>query len=294
MLHKKPRWLTQKIRSGAISRNVKSLIKDLHLNTVCSEAKCPNSGECFSNGTATFLILGNRCTRNCGFCAIGHDVPQPPDYGEPSLIAEAVAVLGLNHVVITSVTRDDLPDGGAGHFAAVINEIRTRLPRTSIEILVPDFQGASASIGTIVSACPDVINHNIETVPRLYEYARPESDYRRSLELLGTVRRSCSGIETKSGLMLGLGEKSDEIRAVLRDLLDTGCSMITLGQYLQPSPEHLPVSRFVTPEEFESWRIEAFEMGFRGAASGSFVRSSYNAGELLGEVIAHDRQGPVL
>lgn len=290
MLNKKPRWLTQKIRSGATSRNVKSLIKDLHLNTVCSEAKCPNSGECFSNGTATFLILGNRCTRNCGFCAIGHDVPHSPDPTEPSRIAEAVSILELNHVVITSVTRDDLPDGGAGNFAAVINAIRARMPRTTVEILVPDFQGDSSSIKTIVSARPEVINHNIETVPRLYEYARPGSDYRRSLELLGTVCRTGPGIETKSGLMLGLGEQPDEIRAVLSDLKDAGCSMITIGQYLQPSKKHLPVSRFVTPGEFESWRREALELGFRGAESGPFVRSSYKAGELLGAVKRFEQQ----
>jgi lipoyl synthase len=290
VLNKKPRWLTQKIRSGATSRNVKSLIKDLHLNTVCSEAKCPNSGECFSNGTATFLILGNRCTRNCGFCAIGHDVPHSPDPTEPSRIAEAVSILELNHVVITSVTRDDLPDGGAGNFAAVINAIRARMPRTTVEILVPDFQGDSSSIKTIVSARPEVINHNIETVPRLYEYARPGSDYRRSLELLGTVCRTGPGIETKSGLMLGLGEQPDEIRAVLSDLKDAGCSMITIGQYLQPSKKHLPVSRFVTPGEFESWRREALELGFRGAESGPFVRSSYKAGELLGAVKRFEQQ----
>ncbi|MFC1489980.1 lipoyl synthase [Candidatus Latescibacterota bacterium] len=281
MLSRKPRWLTQKIRSGGTGRNVKSLINGLNLNTVCSEAKCPNSGECFSKGTATFLILGNRCTRNCGFCAIGRGIPQPPDHKEPVQIAEAVSLLDLNHVVITSVTRDDLPDGGAGHFAGVINEIRHRMPHTSIEILVPDFHGESKPVETIVSARPEVINHNIETVPRLYGYARPESNYLRSLSLLKKVHCINPSIKTKSGMMLGLGEKSDEIRAVLSDLLDAGCSMITLGQYLQPSTEHLPVSRFVAPEEFELWRIEALEMGFRGVASGPFVRSSYNAGELL-------------
>ncbi|MFC1541652.1 lipoyl synthase [Candidatus Latescibacterota bacterium] len=287
MLKKKPLWLKQKILSGAVSRKVKSLIEDLHLNTVCSEAKCPNAGECFSAGTATFLILGNQCTRSCGFCAIGHGPPQPPDPDEPYNIAEAAENLGLKHVVITSVTRDDLPDGGAGHFTAVIHEIRNRVPHGTIEILVPDFGGELKSIETIVSAQPDIINHNIETVPRLYKYARPESDYQRSLSLLSMVHRINPAIKTKSGMMLGLGENADEIMTALHDLINTGCSLITLGQYLQPSEKHLPVSRFVSPEEFEYWKVEARKLGFKGIASGPFVRSSYNAGKLLDTVKTH-------
>ncbi len=287
MLIKKPRWLIQKIHSGATCRNVKNILRNIGLNTVCSEAKCPNAGECFSNGTAAFLILGDRCTRRCGFCAIGHGCPAPPDPDEPSRIAEAAAILDLDHIVITSVTRDDLRDGGAGHFAAVTEAIHSRMPDAAVELLVPDFNGSISSVETVVSASPDIIAHNIETVPRLYRYARPESDYRRSIALLHIVRKMASGIVIKSGLMLGLGEFNDEVREVMYELLGTGCSMITIGQYLQPEQSHLPVDRFVPPEEFNMWRDEAYKIGFCGVASGPFVRSSYRAAEMLRDTANH-------
>ena len=237
-------------------------------------------GECFSSGTATFLILGNLCTRRCGFCAIEHGSPQAPDLEEPFKIAEVTQHLGLNYVVITSVTRDDLNDGGAGHFARTIHEIRKRIPRAIIEILVPDFQGSQEAIKILIDSHPDVINHNIETVPRLYPGVRPGFDYFRSLSLLRMVRQTAPDIITKSGLMLGLGETSGEVKKVMRELLDAECSLLTLGQYLQPSDRHLPVRQFVTPERFEWWKNEALKMGFQGVASGPFVRSSFHAGEL--------------
>lgn len=276
----KPHWLKRKIHSGATYQKVKNLFRDFRLNTVCREAQCPNEGECFSRGTATFLILGRFCTRACGFCAIEHGLSNQPDPDEPYKIAEAVQLLGLNYVVITSVTRDDLPDGGAGHFARTVGEIRKHVPGVRIEILVPDFQGSTEAIKTVVESCPDVINHNIETVPRLYPGTRPEAEYYRSLSLLELVQQSAPNIITKSGLMLGLGESSREVREVMKDLMDVNCSVLTLGQYLQPSDNHLPVRRFVTPEQFDWWRDEALKMGFKGVASGPFVRSSYNAREL--------------
>jgi len=276
----KPHWLKRKIYSGATCLKVKSLLHDFKLNTVCEEARCPNAGECFSRGTATFLILGNLCTRTCGFCAIEHGPPKEPDSDEPYNVAKAVQRLGLNYVVITSVTRDDLPDGGAEHFDRTINEIRKRVPGACIEVLVPDFQGSKAAIKTIVESRPDVINHNIETVPRLYPIARPEADYYRSLSLLELVHQYAPDITTKSGLMLGLGESSGEVREAMRGLLDVNCSILTLGQYLQPSGKHLPVRRFVTPQQFDWWKAETLKMGFKGVASGPFVRSSYNAREL--------------
>ena len=276
----KPHWLKRKIYSGATCLKVKNLLQDFKLNTVCEEARCPNAGECFSRGTATFLILGNLCTRNCRFCAIEHGPSEKPDPDEPYNVAKAVQRLGLNYVVITSVTRDDLPDGGAGYFAKTISEIRKRVPGVCIEILVPDFKGSTEAIKTVVESHPDVINHNIETVPRLYPGARPQADYYRSLSLLELVQQYAPYIITKSGLMLGLGEFSGEVREVMRDLLDVNCSVLTLGQYLQPTGNHLPVRRFITPEQFDWWRDEALKMGFKGVASGPFVRSSYNAEEL--------------
>ncbi len=279
-LHK-PYWLKHKIHSGATCQKVKNLIQDLKLNTVCEEARCPNAGECFSLGTATFLILGNLCTRTCGFCAIEHGPANLPNPDEPYNIARAVQCLGLKYIVITSVTRDDLYDGGASHFARTIGEIRKRTPHVRIEILVPDFQGSSKAINTITKSRPDVINHNIETVPRLYTFARPESNYYRSLSLLETIHKTTPGIITKSGMMLGLGESVGEVRETMRDLLDVKCYVLNLGQYLQPSEKHLPVKRFVTPERFNQWKNEALKMGFKSVTSGPFVRSSYNAGELF-------------
>jgi len=252
----------------------------LKLTTVCHEARCPNADDCFSRGTATFLILGNHCTRSCLFCTVRHGSPEVPNPEEPYAVAEAVQLLGLDHVVITSVTRDDLPDGGAGHFAATVHAIRKRTPEVSIEVLVPDFKGSAEALQTVIQARPDVIAHNIETVPRLYPEVRAGADYNRSLSLLKSVTESNPPITTKSGFMLGFGETPDEVRNVMRDLLAAGCSILTIGQYLQPSPRNLTVKHYIHPDIFERWKLEALNMGFRGVASGPFVRSSYRAGEL--------------
>jgi len=277
---RKPPWLKRRIPSGATYHKVYRILQKSKLHTVCQEALCPNIGECFSSGTATFLILGDRCTRNCRFCAVAHGPIEPPDPEEPSRVAEAVQELGLRYVVVTSVTRDDLYDGGAEHFAKTIKEVKHRVPSARIEVLVPDFGGSNSALGTVVQARPDVINHNVETVPRLYSKARPGADYGRSLHLLKMVLELASGIPTKSGLMLGLGESAEELRRVFGDLVEVGCQILTLGQYLQPSKDHLAVERFVPPEEFEQLREVALEMGFIAVASGPLVRSSYHAGEL--------------
>jgi lipoic acid synthetase len=260
--------------------NVRTLLKKSQLHTVCQEAKCPNLWECFSRRTSTFLIMGPNCTRNCRFCAVGHGPLGPPDPGEPERVAEAVKSMGLDYVVITSVTRDDLPDGGASFFSETIQEIRNRVPGALIEILIQDFQGSADALQTVMKARPHVLNHNIETVPRLYPSVRPEAVYHRSLELLARAKAYDPGIPAKSGLMLGLGELAEEIKRTFQDLLDAGCCMLTLGQYLQPTKEHLPVERFVNPEEFDRWKEIALRMGFLEVASGPFVRSSYHAKEL--------------
>ena len=277
---RKPPWLRRRIQAGATYQEVHRIIQRSKLHTVCQEAHCPNLGECFSRGTATFLILGDHCTRNCRFCAVAHGPSGPPDSEEPHRLAEAVQNMGLRYVVVTSVTRDDLSDGGSGHFAQTISEIRRRVPTARIEVLVPDFQGSDSAVTTVVQARPDVFNHNLETVARLYPKVRPGADYRRSLRLLRRVRALSSDMPTKSGLMLGLGESPEELRQALFDLLEVECRILTLGQYLQPSRDHLPVERFLPPEAFEQWREVALEMGFRQVASGPFVRSSYRAGEL--------------
>jgi len=277
----KPPWLRRRLPSGPDYEHIRSLVRRGQLHTVCQEAKCPNIWECFSSHTATFLILGDRCTRNCRFCAVAHQPTAPPDPLEPVRVAQASQKMGLKYVVITSVTRDDVPDGGAGHFAATVEEIRKRMPATLIEVLIPDFQGSSQALQKVVKAGPDVLNHNIETVPRLYATVRPGAVYPRSLELLNSVKAFDAAIPTKSGLMLGLGETSTEVRQTLLDLRRVGCSFLTLGQYLQPTKKHLPVERFVPPEEFDAWRKTAREMGFSEVASGPFVRSSYHAKELF-------------
>jgi lipoic acid synthetase len=282
----KPHWLKRKLPTGPEYESVRALLKKSGLYTVCQEAKCPNIWECFSRRTSTFLIMGPCCTRNCRFCAVAHGSPAYPDPGEPERVAEAARIMGLSYVVITSVTRDDLPDGGAGHFAKTIREIRKRMPETFAEVLVPDFKGDFNALQTVVKAHPDVLNHNLETVPRLYASARPGALYRRSLDLLKQAKRIDPAIPTKSGLMLGLGETSGEIEKTLQDLLDSGCSILTLGQYLQPTREHLPVERYIPPKEFDHWKETALEMGFFGVASGPFVRSSYHAKELFQEVAA--------
>jgi lipoic acid synthetase len=275
----KPPWLKRRIPSGATYQEIRELIQKTHLHTVCQEACCPNLGECFSQGTATFLILGDRCTRDCRFCAVAHGSTEPPDPEEPLRVAEAVEQMKLRYAVVTSVTRDDLKDGGAFVFAETIRKIREKTPETRVEVLIPDFRGDLNSLKTVMEARPDVLNHNVETVPRLYASVRPQAVYQRSIDLLRNAHRLDPSIPTKSGLMLGLGEQPEEVVQVLRDLLDAGCRILTLGQYLQPSSEHLPVERFVTPEEFQGWRKKALEMGFREVASGPFVRSSYHANE---------------
>jgi lipoic acid synthetase len=276
----KPPWLRRRLASGAQLHEVHELIKNTRVHTVCQEARCPNLGECFSGKTATFLILGDRCTRNCGFCAVNHGPPEPLDPEEPLRVARAAEGMKLRYVVVTSVTRDDLPDGGAGLFAETIKAIQRRLEDVRVEVLIPDFQGSKDALSTVLEACPDVLNHNLETVSRLYQQVRPQALYERSLHLLERVKESNPEIPTKSGLMLGLGETAEEIRATFNDLLEAGCGILTLGQYLRPSKAHLPVERFVTPEEFASWRRIALGMGFLGTASGPFVRSSYHAREL--------------
>jgi lipoic acid synthetase len=278
---KKPPWLTRRLPSGPEYEKIRGLMNRGRLHTVCQEAKCPNIWECFSNRTATFLILGDRCTRNCRFCAVAHNPVEPPDPAEPMRVAQSVEKLGLTYVVVTSVTRDDLPDGGAGHFAKTIREIHRRIPEAVIEVLIPDFKGDAEALRTVLEAQPQVLNHNIETVPRLYAAVRPGAVYARSLELLARVRTIDASISTKSGLMLGLGETTAEIRQTLQDLLDAECRMLTMGQYLQPSKDHLPVARFVPPAEFDQWQKTAFQMGFSEVASGPFVRSSYHAKELF-------------
>jgi lipoyl synthase len=277
---KKPPWLRRPLCVEPTYEKIRDLLRKGRLHTVCQEAKCPNLWECFSKGTATFLIMGSRCTRACRFCAVTHGPLTLPDPEEATRIADAVQTIGLKYVVITSVTRDDLPDGGARFFAEAIKKIRKRIPEVRIEVLIPDFQGNADALQIVVEARPDILDHNLETVPRLYPSVRPQAGYQRSLELLGRVKCHDSSIITKSGLMLGLGEKCEEIQETLVELLDAGCNILTLGQYLQPTKEHLPVDRFISPEEFDSWRRTALAMGFSAVASGPFVRSSYSANEL--------------
>ena len=274
-----PSWFRRPLPPGAEGGRVRRLLGDLGLHTVCEGAKCPNRAGCWHDSAAAFLILGDACTRDCRFCAIPHAAhPAPPDPGEPARLAEAAAAMGLRHVVVTSVTRDDLPDGGAAQFAATIREIRARLPRAAVEVLVPDFQNDPAAIDAVLAARPDVFNHNLETVERLQPAIRPQADYRRSLAVLR--RAAQAGARTKSGLMLGLGETDAEVAAALRDLRAAGVALLTLGQYLAPSPAHHPVARFVPPAEFDRWRADALALGFASVASAPQVRSSYHAEEL--------------
>lgn len=277
---RKPHWLKRRLPDKPEYELVRSLITKGKLHTVCQEAKCPNQFECFSRKTATFLIMGPLCTRHCRFCSVEAGPSSPPDPEEPKRVAEASKRMGLHYVVITSVTRDDLPDGGAGLFAETITEIRKRIPRALVEVLIPDFQGNKDALYTVLKAGPDVLNHNIETVVRLYPTVRPEAIYERSLQLLERVRAYDDRIPVKSGMMLGLGETAEEVLQTLKDLYYSGCSILTIGQYLQPSKFHLPVERFVPPEEFEKWREKALQIGFAEVASGPFVRSSYHANDL--------------
>ncbi|MCG8489497.1 MAG: lipoyl synthase [Chromatiales bacterium] len=275
---RKPKWIRAKAPLGKEVSRIRRILRDQGLSSVCEEAACPNLGECFQHGTATFMIMGDICTRRCPFCDVAHGKPQPLDSREPEHLADAIASMALKYVVITSVDRDDLRDGGGNHFAQCVAAIRQKMPKTSIELLVPDFRGrVEQALKPLMEFPPDVFNHNLETVPRLYRQARPGADYQGSLELLKAFKRQQPGVPTKSGLMLGLGEQKDEILAVMQDLRDHQCEMLTLGQYLQPTQDHLPVDRFVTPEEFDDLAKQAEEMGFTSVASGPMVRSSYHA-----------------
>ena len=283
---RKPKWLKKSLPHGPQYGRMKNLISSSHLATVCQEAQCPNQFECFSKGTATFMILGERCTRNCGFCAVSHQPLYLPDPGEPARVGEAVAALKLKFAVITSVTRDDLDDGGASHFVKTIDAIREQAPATRVEILIPDLQGNWDALAAILAAGPDVLNHNLETVARLYPRVRPDARYRRSLDLLRTAKSINPAIPTKSGLMVGLGETVAELRVAFADLLEHGCDILTVGQYLQPSRRHLEVERFVPPGEFEQLEAEARAMGFKGVACAPTVRSSFEAGKLYDTVMS--------
>jgi lipoic acid synthetase len=275
---RKPRWIRAQSQAHPSVQRIKRILRDQGLHTVCEEASCPNLGECFRHGTATFMIMGDICTRRCPFCDVAHGRPNPLDPQEPENLAQTIRSLGLRYVVITSVDRDDLRDGGAGHFVACIQAVRNANPETGIEVLVPDFRGRmEVALGILREAPPDVFNHNLETVPRLYRMARPGADYAFSLRLLSAFREQHPEVPTKSGLMLGIGETRDELLDVLRDLRDHGCEMLTLGQYLQPSRHHLPVERYLDPREFDELAERAREMGFRQVASGPMVRSSYHA-----------------
>jgi len=275
---RKPEWIRVRAGGGARFQEIKKILREAKLHTVCEEASCPNIGECFGHGTATFMIMGDLCTRRCPFCDVAHGRPQPLDPDEPRHLGETIAALKLSYVVITSVDRDDLRDGGAGHFVECIREVRRLSPATRIEILTPDFRGRlDRALEILDAAPPDVMNHNLETVPRLYKQARPGSDYGHSLKLLGDFKARHPSVPTKSGLMVGLGETNEEILDVMRDLRAHDVDMLTLGQYLQPSKHHLPVARFAHPDEFRMLGDEASRMGFVNAASGPMVRSSYHA-----------------
>jgi lipoic acid synthetase len=274
---RKPAWLRAKIPGGAGYQATRAIVDRHHLHTVCESAQCPNLGECWARKTATIMILGNICTRSCGFCAVHTGRPTELDLDEPRRVAEAIRLMNLKHAVITSVARDELLDGGAGVWAETIRQTRAMNPRTSIEVLIPDFKGRWVDLETVLAAKPDILNHNIETVPRLQKLVRPQAKYERSREMLRRAKQA--GFVTKTGLMLGLGETDPEIEETLKDLATAAVDILTLGQYLRPTPKHLPVQRWVTPEEFEGWKRLALSLGFRVVESGPLVRSSYHADE---------------
>ena len=276
----KPEWLRRRFSFKSSVTEVNDLLLDLNLHTVCQEAHCPNQSECFGNHTATFMILGAHCTRNCTFCAVAPGTLEIPDPVEPQRVAEAVSRLGLKYVVITSVTRDDLADGGASHFAATIKIIRSVASDILVEVLVPDFKGSARALATVVAAQPAVLNHNLETVPRLYPAVRPQADYQRSLQLLDEVKRLHTRATTKSGFMVGLGERQEEVSSLLRDLRNANCDLVTIGQYLRPSQDHHPVVEYIHPEIFKAYQQEAEKLGFSAVTSGPYVRSSYQAEKL--------------
>ena len=275
----KPDWLKVRAPGSENYHRLKGLMRTLGLHTVCEEANCPNIGECWHHGTATFMILGDTCTRSCGYCNVTHGAPKAPDPLEPAHVASAIHAMALAHVVITSVDRDDLPDFGARHFARTISETRARIPECSIEVLIPDFQGDEAALRVVLDAGPDVLNHNIETVPRMYRMARPGGRYDRALQVIDRSRLYAPGIRTKSGLMVGLGEEWNEVVETLHDLRDAGCQIVTIGQYLRPSLANLPMSRYYTPAEFAELKRIGLELGFGHVESGPLVRSSYHAHE---------------
>lgn len=277
---RKPAWLVRKAITPEVWQQMKSMLDRLALATICEEAHCPNIGECFRDRTATFLILGRVCTRNCRFCAVEHGHPQPVDDNEPQHLVEAAQQLNLRHVVITSVTRDDLPDGGATHFARCVEALH-RDTAATVEVLIPDFQGDEAALRTVIEAQPEVLGHNVEVVPRLYPQVRSRADYQRSIRLLKRAKEMQPSLYTKSGLMVGVGEEEHEVVQVMHDLRAVECDFLTIGQYLRPSPQHYPVKEYVPPAVFERYAQIAREMGFRGVLSGPFVRSSYCAGTLL-------------
>ena len=277
-------WLRRKLPDQKVLERMDLLLKELNLHTVCDSALCPNRGECFKKGTATFMILGNICTRNCKFCAVEKGNPLPLDPEEPCHIAQAAKHLNLKHIVITSVTRDDLPDGGAKHFAQTITEVKKILSESTIEVLVPDFEGSWEVLQIVIDAHPEVINHNIETVSRLYKLVRPKAVYKRSLELLRQIKIRDKNIISKSGIMVGLGEEKDEVIKAMKDLREVDCDILTIGQYLKPSPDHLKVSNYIRPDEFEAYRNIGMSLGFKYVASAPLVRSSYHAGEMLNKI----------
>lgn len=282
----KPDWLRVRYNPDAVAE-VAQMMTSLGLHTVCREANCPNLGECYRKHTATFMIMGSQCTRNCRFCNVVHGKPEPLDPEEPVHIGKAVRDLGLRHAVVTCVTRDDLPDGGAAHFAAVIHAIREYQPKATVEVLISDCKGDAAALDTILAASPDVLNHNVETVAELYDAVRPQAKYDRSLAVLRYCHETRPDIHTKTGFMVGLGETDAQITRLMRDVRDTGCEILTIGQYLQPSPAHYPLARYVTPAEFDTYKKEALDMGFRFVSSGPFVRSSYQAVDAL-DAMARD------
>ena len=276
---RKPSWLKVKAPGGPNYLRLKQLMRDLDLHTVCEEAHCPNVGECWEHGTATFMILGDTCTRNCAYCAVAHGRPPKFDPAEPERVAEAATTMQLQHVVLTSVDRDDLPDFGAWAFAETIRQIKRRSPSTSVEVLVPDFQGKEASIRAVLEAEPDIYNHNTETVPRLYKKCRPGGRYERVMNIFTTAKRIAPQIPTKTGMILGMGETNEEILEVMKDLRSVDVDILTLGQYLRPSDSHVALDRYVTPEDFRKFYVAGMEMGFRHVESGPLVRSSYHAWE---------------
>lgn len=278
-VERRPEWLKVRLPAGPNFRELAGIMRTQALHTVCEEARCPNIGDCWERRTATFLILGNVCTRHCAYCAIAHGLPAGLDAGEPERVAEAVRAMGLRHAVVTSVDRDDLRDGGAGMFARTIRLIRERLPGCTVEVLIPDFKGDPGALRTVLDAAPDILNHNIETVPRLFRAVRRGGDYRRSLDLLRRAREWGTRWRTKSGMMVGLGETWEEVLATMRDLRAVGCDILTVGQYLSPGRDYAPIARYYHPDEFARLRAEGLAMGFRHVESGPLVRSSYHADE---------------